>query len=77
MATQTEDFVLKHYKQLVGRRITSVQRLLPEELDEMMWSGRQGEEAIVIVFDDGDSYALPLADPEGNGPGWLEIADCE
>lgn len=73
MATQKTDFVMEHYQQLVGRRITSVQRMLPEEMDEFAWGHHQIDEAIVLILDDGRAYAQAFCDPEGNGPGWMDF----
>ena len=56
---------LAHCRQLVGRKIVDV-----------VYSGDEGPdnefEFVGLVFDD-DAVAWILCDPEGNGPGHLDI----
>ena len=56
----------EHYARLVGRQITGIQweELEGQALPVLLFSdeGRDGQPAHVVV----------LADPEGNGPGFLD-----
>lgn len=52
---------VKHYKQLIGKTITEIRF---EEFDN--------GNIVVLGFND-NSTAVVLCDPEGNGPGFLDI----
>jgi hypothetical protein len=53
---------------LVGRTITHVRPLTPEEIRSLAWF----EDGIVIELDDGTAL-VPMRDPEGNGPGAIHL----
>lgn len=59
--------VAEYFSKLVGRKIVNVQLL------QDIYSGT-AEPITVLVFDD-DSSATILCDPEGNGPGFIDIQD--
>lgn len=54
-------YTINHYAKLVGRKITSI-----------CFQSFDGQPLPILVLDDG-STAPVLADPEGNGPGHLDI----
>lgn len=57
----SEDFFLKKYEQLIGKIIVKIARSVEE--DGTFYG---------LVFND-DTVAWILCDPEGNGPGCLDI----
>lgn len=57
--------IAEYFSKLVGRKIVNVQLL------QDIYSGGN-EPLAVLVFDD-DSSASILCDPEGNGPGFIDI----
>jgi hypothetical protein len=65
---------MKHYvDDIVGKTIAKVTSLTADEVKEMMWYC-DPVETTVIEFTDG-SAVLVMADPEGNGPGFLDYSD--
>ena len=65
---------MKHYvNAIVGKTIAKVTSLTADEVKEMMWYC-DPVETTVIEFTDG-SAVLVMADPEGNGPGFLDYSD--
>lgn len=62
LPTEANPYV-KHYSQLICRKVIGVVR---------MPAGETGEEMYGLLFDD-ETIAWILRDPEGNGPGFLEI----
>lgn len=68
MATTTNT----HYaSSLVGKTVKRVRSLDDVEMKELYWFASSNPTA-VIEFTDG-TYAIVMADPEGNGTGFLEI----
>ena len=68
MATTTNT----HYaSSLVGKTVKRVRSLDDVEMKELYWFESSNPTA-VIEFTDG-TYAIVMADPEGNGTGFLEI----
>ena len=67
-----ERHVQENYGSLNGKTISEVRRLTNEELEGLGWYPGYGSVAIVIVLDDGTTL-VPMQDPEGNGPGYLEV----
>ena len=65
----------KHYGQLVGRTIVKVRPMSPSEVDDYYWQG-DSESAWVFILDNGQAL-VPMRDPEGNGPGHLDIVATE
>lgn len=65
----------KHpYASLAGKTIADVRSLNPEEMEWVGWEFFDHRSTTVLEFSDG-SYALVMADAEGNGPGALEVMD--
>ena len=63
---------MKHYlNDIVGKTIAKVSHLTADEVKEMMWYC-DPVETTLIEFTDGSAGIL-MADPEGNGPGFLEV----
>jgi hypothetical protein len=61
-----------HYlSKLEGKTISKVSHLTASEITEMMWYC-SAEETTLIEFTD-DTAVIVYADPEGNGPGFLEF----
>lgn len=52
---------------LIGRSITKIRALRPEELSGFCWGS--GERAVVVELDNGEDFLVLSQDPEGNGPG--------
>lgn len=57
---------------LVGKTIAMVRALTPDENIAMGWEA--DEEGFVLVCEDGTAI-IPMRDPEGNGAGFLALAD--
>ena len=61
----------------VGRTITSIRTLTEEEVLDMGWDHVWDYgQTVVITFDD-ESIWIPMQDPEGNGPGFIEFVEAE
>lgn len=65
----------KHYfSSLEGKTIKSVVTLGKGDIADFGWDWVSPEETTVLIFTDGTA-AVITADPEGNGPGWIETGD--
>jgi hypothetical protein len=62
---------MHHLSKLEGKTIRKVSMLTASEITEMMWYSSP-EDTTLIEFTD-DTAVLVYADPEGNGPGFLEF----
>lgn len=60
-----KDYYLEEYKKLVGQTITGIVRTPPDDIG-VVFGLRYGD-------DKAGGVAWILCDPEGNGPGFLEI----
>jgi hypothetical protein len=58
---------------MVGKTVAKVSHLSAKEIKEMMWYCDKVETTL-IEFTDGSTGIL-MADPEGNGPGYIEIIE--
>lgn len=68
-----ENYYSKAYREaLVGRTITDVFAFSQEILDAYGWDEHDAERAVFLALDDGTAVVV-ACDPEGNGPGFLEI----
>lgn len=64
----------QHYaNSIVGKTIKLVRELNDKEMERLAWC-RSSDPTCVIQFTDG-TLALVMADPEGNGTGFLELFD--
>lgn len=62
----------EHYADtLVGKTVATVRSVTKTEMDELLWHDTC-DPTCVVEFTDG-TYALVMADPEGNGTGFLDI----
>ena len=65
----------KHYfSSLEGKTIKRVTTLGKADLEDFAWDWVSPEETTALIFTDG-TVAVLLQDPEGNGPGWLELGE--
>ena len=64
MDEREREWTTKASNILVGRRITEVSYMPPDEADAAGWYAR----SLVLTLDDGTKI-YPMADDEGNGPG--------
>ncbi|MEN6550160.1 MAG: hypothetical protein ABFE07_29300 [Armatimonadia bacterium] len=58
----TQDYIAEHLHQLVGKKVTGVAKDSDSEFDATYG----------LMFEDG-TIAWIMCDPEGNGPGHLDI----
>lgn len=65
-----EELVSKAYGWMAGKKIARVRPLTPLECHEMGWTYDYEAFAVVVEFEDGTAF-VPMADPEGNGCGYL------
>ena len=64
------------FGRLIGRRIVAIEPLTREQATQIGFdpSTVGGNPVLVISLDGGDMVVL-TADPECNGPGWMEILE--
>lgn len=62
---------MNEFRVLIGKTIVNVRHMLPDEIEYFYWF-EPVDETLVIEFSDG-TFAIPMQDPEGNGPGFLHI----
>ena len=66
--------VHREFGKIVGRRIVSVEPLTREQALALGFSDDMlGPNPVLAIRLDDGSTILPTSDPEGNGPGWLEV----
>lgn len=73
---QTVDYIQSEFGSLVGKTIALVRPLSDAENDGLDWDPAYGEPGFVLVCTDGTAI-IPSADPEGNGPGFLFLAEVK
>jgi len=67
---------MSHYaKELIGKTIVRVREIDDEEYKQLGWYKNSNPTA-VLEFSD-DTYAIVMADPEGNGTGFLDIGEYQ
>lgn len=71
-----QKYVTRDYGFLVGKTIKAVRPLTEGECEDIGWEFAHEDYAVVVEFTDGTGF-VPLADPEGNGAGFLEQATLE
>lgn len=65
---------MSHYAEsLIGKTIIRVRTLDDEEYKQLGWY-KNSDPTAVLEFAD-DTYAIVMADPEGNGTGFLDIGE--
>lgn len=66
---------MKHYAEaLIGKTIKSVRSLNKDEMDLLYWH-ETSDPTTLIEFTDGTEMVV-MADPEGNGTGFLDILEA-
>jgi hypothetical protein len=75
-ATVPRNYFVDQLKPVVGKRVTEVRALTAAELKELYWEHHPDGMAVVVFFEDGTAW-LPMQDPEGNGPGFIEVSGSE
>lgn len=71
-----EIYIKDQYGSLVGKTIKKVRPLTKEECEDFSWEYRYSDGACVFICTDGTAF-VPMADPEGNNAGFLEVARVE
>jgi hypothetical protein len=65
---------MSHYAEtLIGKTIARVRSLGDEEYEQLGWYKNSNPTAVLEFTD--DTYAIVMADPEGNGTGFLDIGE--
>lgn len=66
--------VPRHFGRLIGRTITNVRALTRKQSIAIGFDdGMLGSDPVLALTLDNGDVVIPMADPEGNGPGWLEV----
>lgn len=67
---------MSHYaSELIGKTIASVREIKDEEYKQLGWYKNSNPTAVLEFTD--DTYAIVMADPEGNGTGFLDIGEYQ
>lgn len=73
----TDNYAAQTYREaLVGRTINSVFAFSDKMRDTYGWDEHDAEMAVFLVLDD-ETCVVVQCDPEGNGPGFLNIIPPE
>jgi len=75
-ATRKEKYIARDYGFMVGKTVKTVRPLTEAECEEMAWDYEHEDYAVVVIFTDGTAF-IPMADPEGNGSGFLDKCQVE
>jgi hypothetical protein len=70
------NYFVDQLKPVVGKRVTEVRAMTAAEIKEMYWGHYASEQAVIVFFEDGTAW-VPMQDPEGNGPGFIEVSGSE
>ena len=70
------DYFLREFGSLIGKTVKKIVALNDKEIEAMGWDTNYDTEAFGIVFTDGTLF-IPMADPEGNGPGFAYLQEVE
>lgn len=70
------DYFLREFGSLIGKTVKKIVALNDKEIEAMGWSTDYDTESFGIVFTDGTLF-IPMADPEGNGPGFAYLQEVE
>ena len=65
---------MTQYKNLEGKTVETVRPMTRAELNEMDWGYTYSRVPVVIIMTDG-TEVVPMADPEGNYPGALDVSE--
>jgi hypothetical protein len=66
------NYIETEFGGLVGKTVKRVRPLTDAEYREFYWDNNG--EGFIVIFTDGTCF-IPAADPEGNRPGFLFLAD--
>ena len=69
---ETSTFFVDQLKKVVGQKVKEVRLLTADEREDFDFSYADPAMALALIFDDGTAL-VPLQDPEGNGPGYIEV----
>lgn len=72
--TFRKEYINKEFSELVGKTIVQIRPLTPKEHTTLGWEWDFHTDAMIVIFND-DTCFIPMADPEGNGAGFLLLAD--
>jgi hypothetical protein len=67
-------YIARDYGKFVGKTIAKIRPLTFDECEGMAWDYDHEDYAVVVIFTDGTAL-IPMADPEGNGAGFLADTD--
>lgn len=65
-------YIARDYGFLAGKTVKEVRPLTEAECESFGWDFSYEDYAVVVLFTDGTGF-VPMADPEGNGCGFLEV----
>jgi len=65
-----QKYIARDYGSFVGKKIKLIRPLTKGECADMGWEFAYEDYAVVVEFTDGTGF-IPMADPEGNGAGFL------
>jgi hypothetical protein len=71
---ERQEYLTREYGSLVGKTVKSIRPMTRSECDDLAWEYGYERDACVIVFTDGTAV-VPMADPEGNGAGFLAVGE--
>lgn len=71
-----QKYITRDYGSFVGKTIKQIRPLTKEECEDMGWEFAYEDYAVVVIFTDNTAF-IPMADPEGNGAGFLEAIKVE
>ncbi len=64
----------KEYGSIINKKIVGMRPLVKEEMEELYWTESPSEIAFAIILED-DQVLVPSRDSEGNGPGFIILAN--
>ena len=67
-------YFLREFGSLIGKTVKTVVALNDKDIEAMGWDKDYDTESFAIVFTDGTLF-VPMADPEGNGPGFAHLQE--
>lgn len=63
-------YIKRDYGSFVGKTIKEIRPLTKQECEDLAWEYDYEDYAVVVIFTDNTGF-IPMADPEGNGSGFL------
>jgi len=71
---ERRDYIKREFGELINKTIVGIRPLKREECEALAWEYGYERDAFVVILND-DSCFIPMADPEGNGAGFLMLAN--